>query len=126
MEYQTPIAKVKGLGSAKTGTVHFWMQRISAIALIPLSIWMVIYTRHIMQTDYAEMLAWISTPCNSILAICWLVAAFYHAAIGLQVIMEDYIHSEWRKLTTIWAMKLLFLFLAISAIFAVFRLSLLS
>ena len=124
MEYQTPLAKVKGLGSAKAGTGHFWMQRITAITLIPLSLWMVTFTKHLLEASYEEMVIWLSGPFDTTLAIAWIVAAFYHAALGLQVVIEDYVHTEWRKLTTIWLMKLTFLFFAIAAIVAIFRISL--
>ena len=60
---------------------------------------------------------------DAILAIAWIIAAFYHAALGLQVVIEDYIHTEWRKISMIWAMKLTFLFFAIAAIVAIFRIS---
>ena len=123
MEYQTPLAKVRGLGSAKAGTSHFWMQRITAIALIPLSLWMVTFTKHLLEAPHEEIVIWLSGPIDTTLAITWIIAAFYHAALGLQVVIEDYVHTEWRKLTTIWLMKLTFLFIAIAAIVAIFRIS---
>lgn len=123
MDYQTPLARVRGLGSAKAGTLHFWMQRITAITLIPLSLWMVFFTEQLLEASHEEIIAWLSGPLDAILAIAWIIAAFYHAALGLQVVIEDYIHTEWRKISMIWAMKLTFLFFAIAAIVAIFRIS---
>ncbi len=123
MDYQTPLAKVRGLGSAKAGTDHFWMQRITAIALIPLSLWMVSYTNQLLNASHEQIVTWLAGPLDSILAIAWVIAAFYHAALGLQVVIEDYVHTEWRKISSIWLMKLTFLFLAIAAIIAIFRIS---
>lgn len=125
MDYQTPLAKVRGLGSAKAGTSHFWMQRITAITLIPLSLWMVSFTEHLLSASHEEMIVWLAGPLDSILAIAWIIAAFYHAALGLQVVIEDYVHTEWRKITSIWLIKLTFLFFAIAAIVAIFRISML-
>lgn len=123
MDYQTPLAKVRGLGSAKAGTGHFWMQRITAITLIPLSLWMVSFTEHLLSSSHEEIIAWLAGPLDSILAITWVIAAFYHAALGLQVVIEDYVHTEWIKMSSIWLMKLIFLFFAIAATVAIFRIS---
>lgn len=124
MDFQTPLAKVRGLGSAKAGTGHFWMQRITAISLIPLSLWMVSFTKQLLGASYEEILQWLSGPLDAVLAIAWIVAAFYHAALGLQVVIEDYVHTEWRKITSIWLMKLTFLFFGLAAIVAILRISL--
>jgi succinate dehydrogenase / fumarate reductase membrane anchor subunit len=123
MDFQTPLAKVRGLGSAKAGTGHFWMQRITAITLIPLSLWMVLYTKQLLSASHEQIIVWLAGPFDSILAIAWVIAAFYHAALGLQVVIEDYVHTEWRKITSIWLMKLTILFFAIAAIVAIFRIS---
>lgn len=126
MDYQTPLAKVRGLGSAKAGTGHFWMQRITAITLIPLSLWMVYFTEQLLNASHGEMVVWLSGPMDTILALAWVIAAFYHAALGLQVVIEDYVHTEWIKISSIWLMKLTFLFFAIAAIVAIFRISMIA
>lgn len=124
MNFQTPLAKVRGLGSAKEGTGHFWMQRITAISLIPLSFWMVAFTQHLFNSPHEQIIAWLAEPLNTTVAIAWAIASFYHAALGLQVVIEDYIHTEWIKLSIIVLMKLTFFFFAIAAIVALFRISL--
>ena len=123
MDFQTPLGKVRGLGSAKAGTGHFWMQRITAISLIPLSLWMVGYTDQLLNASYEEIINSLAAPLDTVLAIAWIIAAFYHAALGLQVVIEDYVHTEWMKISSIWAMKLTFLFFALAAIVAIFRIS---
>jgi len=124
MNFKTPLSKVRGLGSAKAGTGHFWMQRMTAITLIPLSLWMVNYTEQLLSASYQEMINSLIGPLDTSLAVAWVIAAFYHAALGLQVIIEDYVHTEWRKITAIWAMKFAFIFGAIAAMIAIFRISL--
>ncbi len=124
MAFQTPLAKVRGLGSAKAGTHHFWMQRVTAIALIPLSLWMVFYTEQLLTASHEEMRAWLADPIDTTIAIAWVIAAFYHAALGLQVVMEDYIHTEGLKIAAIGLMKLTFFFCALVAIVVIFRISL--
>jgi len=124
MNLQTPLAKVRGLGSAKAGTHHFWVQRITAVSLIPLSFWMVFFTQQLLTASHTEIVAWLAEPIDTTIAIVWVIAAFYHAALGLQVVMEDYIHTEWLKITTIGLMKLTFFFFALAAIVAIFRISL--
>ncbi len=124
MNLQTPLAKVRGLGSAKAGTHHFWVQRITAISLIPLSFWMVSFTKQLLTAPHNEIVVWLAGPIDTTIAIAWIIAAFYHAALGLQVVMEDYIHTEWLKITTIGLMKLTFFFFALAAIVAIFRISL--
>ncbi len=123
MDFQTPLAKVRGLGSAKAGTGHFLMQRITAITLIPLSLWMVSFTKHLLDASHEEMIVWLTGPWDTALAIVWVVATFYHSALGLQVVIEDYVHTEWMKISSIWVVKLSFLFFAIAAIVALFKIS---
>lgn len=124
MDLQTPLAKVRGLGVAKTGTAHFWTQRMTAIALIPLSFWMVNYTIQLLTASHTEIIIWLAGPIDTTLAIAWVIAAFYHAALGLQVVIEDYIHTQWLKITAIGFIHLVFCFLALAAIVAIFKISL--
>ncbi len=126
MQFQTPLAKVRGLGAAKAGTGHFWMQRITAITLIPLSLWMVFFTEHLLESTYQDMVIWLSDPLYMVLALAWIIAAFYHAALGVQVVIEDYVHTEWLKISSIWLVKLTFFLFAIAAIVAIFRISLIA
>lgn len=120
---RTPIGRVRGLGSAKSGLHHWWMQRVTAIAMIPLALWFVASMISLAGAGYEETAAWLSSPFVSILMISLLVAAFYHAALGLQVVVEDYIHNEGAKLALLVAIKLLAVFLGFAAVFAVLKLA---
>jgi succinate dehydrogenase / fumarate reductase membrane anchor subunit len=121
MDYRTPISRVKGLGSAKSGTTHWWMQRVTAVALIPLSFWLIYLMSLSLTAPYQQTADWLASPVNSVCIVAWIIAVFYHAALGLQVVIEDYIAAEGPKIILIWAANLAFLFLAIAALLAVFR-----
>jgi len=121
MDYRTPLSTVRGLGSAKGGTTHWWMQRVTAVALIPLSFWLIYFLGLSLTAPYQQTVAWLATPFNSVCIVAWIIATFYHAALGLQVVIEDYIATEGPKIISIWVVNLVFLFLAIAALLAVFR-----
>jgi len=121
MDYRTPLARAKGLGSAKSGTGHWWMQRVTAVALIPLSFWLIKFLGLSLTAPYQQTVNWLASPVNTICIIAWIIAVFYHAALGLQVVIEDYVAPEGAKIASIWAVNLAFLFLAMTALLAVFR-----
>ncbi len=97
-EMRTPLSRAAGLGSARSGTVHFWHQRMSAVALVPLSIWFVWSALSIVGGNLAEVLVFLGQPINAILMFLFLFAALYHMTLGIQVVIEDYIHGERIKL----------------------------
>lgn len=121
MDYRSPLAKVRGLGSAKAGTSHWWMQRVTAVALIPLSFWLIIFLNLSLNAPYQEMIEWLALPLNTLGMVAWVLAVFYHAALGLQVVIEDYIAAEGIKIVAVWTVNLSFLLLALAALIAVFR-----
>ncbi|MGZ5027047.1 MAG: succinate dehydrogenase, hydrophobic membrane anchor protein [Methylobacter sp.] len=121
MDYRTPLARAKGLGSAKSGTGHWWMQRVTAVALVPLSFWLIKFLGLSMTAPYQQTVDWLTLPVNTVCIVAWTIAAFYHAALGLQVVIEDYVAAEGTKIISIWVVNLAFLFLAIAVLLAVFR-----
>jgi len=121
MDYQSPLAKVRGLGSAKSGTSHWWMQRVTAIALIPLSFRFIIFLDLSLNAPYQQTVEWLSSSFNAVCIMSWILAAFYHAALGLQVVIEDYVAAEGPKIISVWAVNLVFLFLALTALIALLR-----
>jgi succinate dehydrogenase / fumarate reductase membrane anchor subunit len=123
MSLRTPLGRVRGLGSAKEGTEHWWMQRVTAIALIPLSLWFVALVVDLTGTDYAAVRATLAQPVNAVLLILLLAALFYHAVLGLQVVIEDYVHSEWLKVTSLLIIKFAAVLLGASAVFSVLRIA---
>jgi len=121
MDYRSPLAKVRGLGSAKTGTSHWWMQRVSAVALIPLSYWLMTFLTLSFHAPYQAMVAWLIAPVNTVCIIAWILAAFYHAALGLQVVIEDYVAAEGVKIIAVWTVNISFFMLVLAALVSVFR-----
>ncbi len=121
MEFKTPLAQAQGLGSAKAGSVHWWMQRVTAFALIPLSYWLIKLLSLMTQAPMTETVVWISAPLNTVCIVSWIVAVFYHAALGIQVVLEDYVSTAWLKITGVWILNLFFTLLAFAALIAIFR-----
>jgi len=93
---RTALARAIGLGSAKSGVEHWWAERISAVALVPLSLWLVASLIAHSRNGYAELIGWLKTPATAILMVLLLIASFHHTATGIRVIIEDYVHSSWR------------------------------
>jgi succinate dehydrogenase / fumarate reductase membrane anchor subunit len=123
MSLRTNLGIVRGLGSARNGTHHWWMQRISAIALIPLSIWFVATMVKLAGADYAIATAWFKSPLNAALMVSTIVAIFYHAQLGMQVIFEDYVHTEWVKVTAQIALKFACFLLGLICVIAALQVS---
>ena len=119
MRFRTPLARVRGLGSAKSGTHHWWLQRLTAVALVPLSLWFVASLINMATANHATVVAWLHSPVAAVLLCALVVAIFYHGQLGLQVVLEDYVHAEWLKLVSIVLAKLLALLLAAVCLFAV-------
>lgn len=115
MSLETPLARVLGLGSAKEGVEHWWWHRLTAVALVPLGIWFVIAVISLVGASHAEARAWVTAPFNMVLLIAFTAALLHHAQLGLQVVIEDYVHNEAWKLTGLLAIK----FLAVLAFIAV-------
>lgn len=120
---RSPLGRALGLGSAKEGVEHWWRQRLTAIALVPLTVWFVVTLLAHLGSDYQHAARWIGAPLPAILMVLALGTAFYHAALGVQVVIEDYIHHEWLKLTAVVLLRLACFLLAVAGIFAVLRLS---
>ena len=123
MERRTRLGAVLGLGSAKEGVGHWWAQRVTAIALVPLTLWFVFVAIGLMGTDYATFKEWVSNNGNALLLILLVIALFHHAQLGMQVVIEDYVHSEAVKVTSLLIMKFTAFVFAMSSILSVLRLS---
>lgn len=118
MDVRSPLSKVKGLGSAKEGVAHWWAQRVTAVAMVPLVVWFVV---NILRGMHSELyiLAFIGTPVNAVLALLLIGAALYHGMLGIQVVIEDYVHSKCRKLALLVLMQFVTIVTAVAAILAV-------
>lgn len=104
-DIQTPLGKVEGLGSAKEGTGHWWWQRFTAVALIPLFIWFFVSVLCLLKGDYYEVATWIESPFVSTMLITFLLFICFHATLGLQVVIEDYIHKSCCKISLLIFIK---------------------
>ena len=124
MSLRTPLGRVRGLGSAKEGTDHWWLQRVTAIALVPLCLWFVIFIIKLTGASHELASLWVQQPINAILLILLITVVFYHAILGLQVVIEDYVQQEWLKLLSLLLMKFVLIIAGFSAIFAVLRIAL--
>jgi succinate dehydrogenase / fumarate reductase membrane anchor subunit len=123
-DLQTPLKRVRGLGSAKSGTHHFIIQRITAVALIPLVLWIIWLALALMHADYAHARALVHQPVNALLLIAFVIAAFWHAQLGLQVVVEDYVHTRWLEVAAQLAIKFLCVLGALASVLAVVRIAL--
>lgn len=121
MSLKSPLGKVRGLGSAKDGTHHWWAQRVTAVALVPLTLWFVFALAGNAGADHATMSAWLAEPFNAVVMLLLIAATFHHLHLGVQVVIEDYIHSEGVKIAAMLAVKLGSFALAVAAAFAVLK-----
>ena len=120
---RSPLGRVRGLGSAKGGTHHWWMQRVTSIALLPLTIWFALSAATLAGASYVETVAWIARPWNAVLLLVTIGLSFYHTALGVQVIIEDYANQEWVKMGGILAVKAICVLLALASALAVLRIA---
>lgn len=116
--FRSELGRVSGLGSAKEGVSHWWAQRVSALALVPLAIWFVAAVAAHTGADHVAMVDWLSSPLSLGTMIALVVATFYHAQLGLQVVIEDYIGGEACKIALVLLVKLASLALGLTAVVA--------
>ncbi len=118
MSLQSPLRKALGLGSAKEGVGHWWAQRLTAIALVPLGLWFVFSMLGLDYGSYDIVRAWIAAPAHAILLILLLVTLLYHACLGLQVVIEDYLQGVARVVALI-GMQFMVIVMAAGGLYAV-------
>ena len=117
------LGRVRGLGSAKEGTEHFWMQRLTAIGLIPLCFWFAISIIYLAGCDYHQFKAWMANPFNLTMMVLFIAVGCHHGQMGVQVVIEDYVHTEAFKIGGLILVKLLTVFFALFAIAAVLKIA---
>ncbi|MDA3913304.1 succinate dehydrogenase, hydrophobic membrane anchor protein [Oleiagrimonas sp.] len=122
--FRNPARRAIGLGSAKSGAQHWWMQRMTAVALIALCIWFVVMLLSMLHADYASAHAVLARPWNAALMIAFTSAMFWHAQLGLAVVIEDYVHTRWLEFSLIVLVKLFAVLFAIACALAVLRIAL--
>ena len=124
MNLRSPLARVRGLGSAKEGAAHWWAQRMTAVALVPLVIWFVASVCAMTGADYGAVREWVGSPLVSVLLVLLAIAVFHHAQLGLQVVLEDYVHTEWLKIASIALVKFAAVALAVATVFSILKIAL--
>jgi len=121
MSLRSPLSKAVGLGSAKHGFSHWWWQRLTAIALIPLTLWFLYSITCLVGSDYSEVVHWLSSPINATIMLLFTLTALYHGQTGLQVVIEDYVHTKWLNLSLLISMKFAAVLLAVLAVISVLK-----
>lgn len=123
MKLRDPIANAHNHGSARDGTGHWWAQRYTAILLVPLTLWMVWALMMLIGANHAEAAAWIGRPWNAVMALLFVLAMIYHGVLGLQVIIEDYIHQRFMEVTLQLLVKTAGIVGALMSVVALMRLA---
>jgi succinate dehydrogenase / fumarate reductase membrane anchor subunit len=121
MSLRSPLGRVLGLGSAKDGTAHWWAQRVSAVALIPLTLWFVFSLWTLPALDYATVRAWLSFPLSGFLAVLLVAVSAYHSSLGITEVIEDYVHSAGMKSLCLLSLQFVHVLVGGAGIFAIMR-----
>ena len=121
IDRRTPLARARGLGSAKDGVGHWWAQRLTAIALIPLVVWFAISLVMLSGADYTVVRAWIGSPLVMMLLVLTISVGLHHGQLGMQVVIEDYVGSDGWKLALIVIVKFIAVLFGLGAIVAILR-----
>ena len=123
MSMRSPLGRVRGLGSSNDGAHHWLAQRLTGLALLPLGLWFVYSIVGLAGADLPTVTAWVGRHGNPVILIMLILAMFHHAQLGLQVVIEDYVHAESSKVFLIIVTKFMAVLLGASCIFAVLRLT---
>lgn len=118
---RTPVAKVRGLGAAKSGTEHFWLTRVTAVANIALTFAFVIIVLMLSKADYAGAKAIVGNPLVAVLLLAFVISAFVHMRLGMQVIIEDYVHNEGQKLFLLMLNTFFAVLMGLGAVYSILK-----
>jgi succinate dehydrogenase / fumarate reductase, membrane anchor subunit len=121
MSLRSPLGRVLGTGSAKEGTSRWWAERLSSVALIPLTLWFFFSLLLLPELDYLTVHSWLSVPMTSFLAILLVAVLSYHAYLGTLVVVEDYVHTHGTKLLLLLVLKFGYVLCGGAGIFAILR-----
>jgi succinate dehydrogenase / fumarate reductase, membrane anchor subunit len=121
---RSPLGRARGYGSAKEGVQHFWVQRVSAVALVPLSLWFVFSVARLSIASFPAVTHWVSAPSVAVGLVLFVATLCYHSMLGVQVVVEDYVAGEGRKLVTLLVLKFAHAVAAAAGIFAVLKIAL--
>jgi succinate dehydrogenase membrane anchor subunit len=119
---RSPLGRARGLGSAREGVAAWWLERVTALALVPLTLWLAASLIALSGSDYVTFVAWVSRPLAMLLLVLLLIALFTHLALGLQVVIEDYVHS-WAKIPALLSARFACVILCVAGILATLRIA---
>ena len=119
----TPLGRVRGLGSARSGTHHWWLERLTSVSTFVLSVWLIVSLLRLPDLGHAALTEWLAQPLAAVPMLLLIVSLFWHSKLGLQVVIEDYVHEDGAKLFWITLVNFLVIFGAALAIFAVLRIA---
>jgi succinate dehydrogenase / fumarate reductase membrane anchor subunit len=123
MSLRSPLGRVLGLGSARGGSSHWYAQRVSAVALVLLALWLFVSLASLADASYEQVTGWLRSPLNSTLALLLVVVAAWHAVLGLQVVVEDYVADKGTRVVVLIAIKFAFVVAAVVGVLAVLRIA---
>jgi succinate dehydrogenase / fumarate reductase membrane anchor subunit len=121
---RSPLGRARGLGSARAGSHHWWSQRVTSLALVPLTLWFIFSVIHLAGASHQAVIDWLSGPLTLGLMLALILATFHHLQLGVQVVIEDYVHDERIKIGAVLAVKALSLLLALVCIVSVLKIGL--
>ena len=124
MSLRTPLGRVRGLGTAREGVPHWVAQRLTAVALLPLTIWFLWIALRVFALGYADARSFVAQPMNAVLLAAFVICAFHHAHLGMQVVIEDYVHTRWLELTLLVTVKFICWLAAAASVLAIVRIAL--
>jgi succinate dehydrogenase / fumarate reductase membrane anchor subunit len=120
---QTPLHRVQGLGASHSGTGHFWRQRITAVALVPLGLWFTFAILGLVGTNEVAILSFLAHPWNALLMAAFATTMLYHMSLGLQVVVDDYVHSTGMKIFCLLLIRFVMIATTVTCIFALIRIA---
>lgn len=121
MSIRTPLGRVLGAGSAKEGVHHWWVQRVTSVALIPLTLWFIVSMAALPLADHAAVTAWLSQGWTAVLLILFVGVSTWHSKLGLQVVIEDYVHGHGAKALALILSSFAHVVVATASIFAILK-----
>jgi succinate dehydrogenase / fumarate reductase membrane anchor subunit len=123
MSLQSPLGRVRGLGAAGNGVHHWWVQRLTSVALVPLGVWLLVSLLWLPSLDFVTLVSWIGGTWTASLLSVFVITASWHSRLGIQVIIEDYVHDEGLKTTSLVLSGFVHVLLAALGVFAVLRIA---
>lgn len=118
---RSPLGRVAGLGAAKEGVHHWWLQRLTSIALVPLTIWFVVSLLSLPSMDRVTVISWMAQSWTALLLIVLVLVVTYHSQLGVRVVVEDYVHNSGMKTLTLVILTFVHAFLAVAGVFAILK-----